>query len=66
MASSITDDGAGTYSITATAVSTSVDYTFYILISIDGGSTKFKSALSTLRIECQASNFNTMTIASET
>jgi len=38
MASAITDDGAGTFSFAATAVNTANDYTFYILITIDGGS----------------------------
>ena len=66
MASSLTDNGSGTFTIVATAVTTAIDYTFYILITIDGGSSFFKSAVATLRIECQASNFNTMTIAQET
>ena len=66
MAAAITDNGAGTYSFAATAVNTANDYTFYILITIDGGSSKFKSAISTLRIECQASNISPMNIASET
>ena len=52
MAPSVTDDGSGTYSIAATELNVAVDYTFYILISIDGGATYFKSALSTLRLEC--------------
>ena len=66
MASAITDDGSGTLTIAATAVGTAIDYTFFILITIDGGATYFKSSAKTLRMEFQLSNFNPLTIAFET
>ena len=66
MASSFVDDGAGTYTIAATVVDPSNDYTFYLMASVDGGSSNLKTVKLTLRIECQASNFNAMSISQET